>query len=105
MSDRQDTTRKPRRHAAGLFDIRAIIGALLGIYGVILVLTAIFGGTGTGAPDKDHANLWVGIILLAAGVFFGAWAKLRPVVVDEAEIERELAGERPPEDEPPQPRA
>ena len=34
-----------------------------------------------------NANLWVGIGLLAFAVFFGGWAVLRPIVVDEAQLE------------------
>ena len=32
------------KHTAGAFDIRTFIAALMGIYGVILVLAGIFGG-------------------------------------------------------------
>ena len=55
-----------RRHAAGWFDIRNIIGALLGIYGIVLLLTQAFGGSGrtTSGPTSSHANLWVGVVLL-----------------------------------------
>jgi len=77
---------------AGLFDIRNVIGALLAVYGVVLVLLGIFGDT---EPDKTgdvNANLWAGIVLLVVGVVFLAWARWRPVVVDEeavAEARRE----------------
>ena len=75
---------------ASLFDIRTIIGALLGLYGVILLLESF----GTSEAEKAradgiNANLWVGIGLLAFAVFFIAWAFLRPIVVDEAKLEED----------------
>ena len=69
------------KRTAGALDIRNIIGGLLGIYGVILLLMGLFGDT---APEKTgdvNANLWAGVALLAVGLGFLAWAKLRPVVV------------------------
>jgi hypothetical protein len=89
MTSINDTTHQPRRHAAGLFDIRNIIGALLGVYGVILVLVAIFGAPGK-ATQNTGANLWLGVALLVAGAFFITWAVVRPIVVDEVELEREI---------------
>lgn len=80
-----------------IFDIRSIIGALLGIYGVVLLIAglapAILVEHQDGPTDNrvdlyigTDANWWVGLALLAvAGAFF-AWAYLRPVAVaDSAE--------------------
>lgn len=70
------------RKTAGLFDIRNVIGALLGLYGVILLLTAAFhSGAPKGTDNSD--NWWGGAALLLTGVIFLAWAKLRPIVVAE----------------------
>jgi hypothetical protein len=88
-SPAHETTNGPRRHAAGLFDIRNIIGALLALYGLILLLVAIFGGAGQ-ADRNVGANLWTGIALLVAGGFFLLWARLRPIVVDEVELSRQM---------------
>ena len=81
----QNTTEKPK---VNLFDIRIVIGALLGIYGVVLVIMSF------ATSDRDlakvsgvNANLWVGIGLLAFAIFFITWAFLRPLVVDEAQVE------------------
>ncbi|WP_107771999.1 hypothetical protein [Nocardioides sediminis] len=66
---------------AGAFDIRNIIGALMGLYGVILVLAGLLGEH---EPDKTggvNANLWTGIGLLVVAVVFFGWARLRPIVV------------------------
>jgi hypothetical protein len=73
---------QPHR-TAGLFDIRRIIGALLGIYGAVLVVT---GAVGTSSAEVDrsagvNANLWSGIAMLLVAAFFGVWAHLRPTVV------------------------
>jgi len=76
------------RSRVSLFDIRNIIGALLGIYGVVLVVMSFT------TSDRDlakvsgvNANLWVGIGLLAFSIFFIVWALLRPIVVDEKQLE------------------
>jgi hypothetical protein len=81
----QHDSAKPK---ANLFDIRNIIGALLGIYGVVLVVMSF------STSDRDlakasgvNANLWVGIGLLAFALFFIVWATLRPIVVDEEQLE------------------
>ncbi|GAA1947189.1 hypothetical protein GCM10009798_02790 [Nocardioides panacihumi] len=77
---------------AGLFDIRNVIGSLLGIYGVILVLMGIFGDEEGKKTGNVNANLWSGLILLVVGLIFIFWAWKRPVVVDEeavAEVRRE----------------
>ncbi len=97
------TDSNPKVHSAGLFDIRNIIGALLGLYGAILLIVGIV-GTSQHEIDKAggiNANVWVGIALVIIGVLFLVWARTRPIVVDEEEIERdkaavdEAAGRRP----------
>lgn len=73
---------------AGAFDIRNFIGVLLGIFGVILAIAGIVDYT----PDEAErtggidANLWTGISLILAAVFFIAWARLRPIriIADES---------------------
>ncbi|MFJ8310584.1 MULTISPECIES: hypothetical protein [unclassified Streptomyces] len=65
--------------AARLFDIRRIIGGLFTLYGVIVT------GAGIMASDADlkkaqgiNINLWTGLGMLALGLFFLVWLKLRP---------------------------
>ena len=70
-------------HRAGLFDIRTIIGALLGTYGVILVLVGILGDPETDKTGGTNANLWAGLAMLAVGVAFVVWARVRPLSVPE----------------------
>jgi len=70
------------QHTAGLFDIRNIIGGLLGIYGVILLLMGLFGDTEENKTGGVNANLWTGLVMLVVGAAFIAWARLRPVEVE-----------------------
>lgn len=72
-----------RRHKAGLLDIRNIIGLLLTTYGVILTLTGLIADPQDDKTGGVNANLWAGLALLAVGLGFIAWAKLRPVIVPE----------------------
>jgi TRAP-type C4-dicarboxylate transport system permease small subunit len=72
----------------GLFDVRTIIGALMFLYGVVLLLASF----STSASDKAkadgiNANLWVGLALLVFGVLMVVWAVTRPIVVDEEQLE------------------
>ncbi len=63
-----------------LFDLRVIIGGLFSLYGVYLTILGIFD---TAAEIEKAAgvriNLWTGLGLLAMGLAFLAWARLRPL--------------------------
>ena len=75
-----------KQHTAGALDIRNVIGALLTLYGVILLVTRLVAGDEGGAGDYStpvNANLWAGIGLLVVGIAFLAWSRLRPIVVPE----------------------
>ena len=82
MSDNasQETGAKKK---AGLFDIRFVIGGLLTLYGAILVLLGIFNASDEELARGDglNINLWGGLGMLAVGIAFGVWARLKPVVV------------------------
>jgi hypothetical protein len=69
------------RKTAGAFDVRNIIGGLLGIYGVILTLMGLFADPEEGKTGGINANLWAGLALVAASAIFFAWWRLRPIVV------------------------
>ena len=81
------------QHKAGAFDIRNIIGGLIGFYGIVLV---IMGLVSQSADDRTktgdtNANLWAGIVMIVVGVLFVLWSRLRPIIVDEAEVARARA--------------
>ncbi|WP_299051563.1 hypothetical protein [uncultured Nocardioides sp.] len=74
---------KKTARAARAFDVRTFIAALIGLYGVILLLTGIFGTSDADLAKADglNVNLWTGLGLLAFAIAFQAWAMLRPVRV------------------------
>ena len=74
----------PAKQAAGAFDVRNVIAALIGFYGVVLVLLGIFSDT---AADRErtgdvNANLWAGLAMLIFAAAFALWVRLRPIVVE-----------------------
>ncbi len=82
---KHDTTAGRSPHRAGAFDIRTFIAMLIGLYGLVLVVTGL---VSTSAADLEKAggvnvNLWTGIGLLVVGALFQGWAMLRPLVVPE----------------------
>lgn len=77
-----------------LFDIRNIIGALLEIYGVVLLIAGLVPAVLADRHEETtnnrvdlyigtDANWWVGVCLLVVAAAFFAWAYLRPVAVDD----------------------
>jgi hypothetical protein len=74
-----------------LFDIRCIVGLLLGIYGVLLTIAglapAVSGRHNDPAAAGNRvdlyvgtdANWWVGLVLIGVAAVFFAWAVLRPI--------------------------
>ena len=83
MSDKKTETsaKASGGHAAGAFDIRNIIGALLGIYGVLLLLAGFFMDTAEAKTGGVNANLWTGLALAVASAIFLLWARLKPIIV------------------------
>ena len=77
------TASSERPHRAGAFDVRNFIGALLGIYGVILVITGLIGTSDAEIAKSNgtNVNLWAGIGLVVVAAIFLGWARMRPVVV------------------------
>jgi hypothetical protein len=78
-----EKTAASAKKTAGAFDIRNIIGALLGLYGVILLLAGLFGDTASAKTGGINANLWTGLALAIAAAVFLTWARLKPIVVPE----------------------
>lgn len=71
------------KKTAGAFDIRNVIGALLAVYGVILLLMGLFGDEESSKTGGINANLWAGLVLALVGGAFIAWGVLKPVRIDE----------------------
>ena len=85
------------QQTAGIFDIRNVIGGLIGLYGVILTLLGLFGDEEGDKTGDVNANLWAGLMMLAFGIAFVLWARVRPVVVDLEDTRRsEQPGHTPP---------
>jgi hypothetical protein len=69
---------------ASLFDLRMVIGGLLALYGVILTIMGLFASDDAKAKAAGiNINLWAGLVILAGGAIFLAWARLRPLRVEE----------------------
>ncbi|MFJ1600235.1 hypothetical protein [Streptomyces sp. NPDC088261] len=65
--------------AARLFDVRRIIGGLFVVYGIIVTIAGITASDADLKKAQDiNINLWTGIGMLALGLFFLIWLKLRP---------------------------
>ena len=89
------TAYQPRKLLTQLFDIRHIVGALLGIYGVLLTVAGFVPGVlpthdnKAAASDRVNlyvgtdANWWVGLVLIGVALVFFGWAVLRPHRVEE----------------------
>jgi hypothetical protein len=70
--------------ARNLFDLRTIIGVLFTLYGVVLTVYGAFDGDA--AVEKAagvRINLWAGLGMLALGLGFLLWVRLRPLTVEE----------------------
>lgn len=95
MTESHEPRVEVRKQAAGLFDIRNIIGSLVLIYGVVLVLLGLFSHSDADKIKTDgmNVNLWAGLAMTVLGLFFIAWAYLRPVVVTTTVVEGEPTGE------------
>src|SRR3954451_24009391 len=84
-----------------LFDLRLLIGALLSLYGVILIVVGVLDGRSQVAKAAGvRINLWTGIGLLVVGLLFLLWMRLRPLepLAPGTELDAELATGAPPED-------
>jgi hypothetical protein len=71
------------KHTAGAFDVRTLIGGLLGLYGLILTGLGLFRATEEELARGDglNINLWAGLGMLVVAAAFLAWVRLRPLVV------------------------
>jgi prolipoprotein diacylglyceryltransferase len=87
MPDRDEMTAdhggpaEPPSAASKLFDLRAIIAMLFGVYGIILTIMGTFFVDEAQLVKEAgiNINLWVGIVMLVVAALFLLWARLRPL--------------------------
>jgi len=88
------TGKEPKARTAGLFDMRIIIAALIGLYGLIVLITGFFtSDTQLDKADGLNINVAAGIGMLVVAALFAAWARWRPIVVP-ADVPTD-SGDRP----------
>lgn len=77
--------------ARNLFDLRTIIGGLFTLYGLMLTVIGIFDSQAEVQKAAGvRINLWTGLGMLALGLAFLLWVKLRPLTTRELiEAQRE----------------
>lgn len=74
-----DVTEAESATAARIFDLRRIIGGLFVLYGVIVTIAGINPSDATlDKAEGVNINLWTGLGMLALGIFFLTWLKLKP---------------------------
>jgi hypothetical membrane protein len=86
---------KKQVRVARLFDVRRVIGGLFVVYGVILTLIGVFDSPAE--LDKAQGvriNLWMGLAMLALGLFMLVWLRLNPPPEPSRE-QLEAEGEEP----------
>lgn len=82
-----------------LFDIRTIVGALLGSYAVILIVTGLVHNTAAEQAKTGgvNVNVWAGVGMGAVALAFLVWVLLRPVSVPTETDAPTADGDSPPE--------
>lgn len=82
MAEEDEVAELERRSgtAARLFDVRTVIGGLFAFYGVLIGGAGLFAGDAEIAKAQGvNINLWTGIAMLACGLIFLGWMRLRPL--------------------------
>jgi hypothetical protein len=75
----QDEELKRVSSAARLFDVRRVIGGLFVVYGVIVTLIGFFDTKSEiNKAQGVRINLWMGLAMLALGLFMLLWLRLNP---------------------------
>jgi drug/metabolite transporter (DMT)-like permease len=75
-----ETLRERPALTAILFDLRSVIGLLFVVYGLVLTILGIVGESPEDLAKAGGIalNLWVGIVMLIAGIGFYVWAFAKP---------------------------
>ncbi len=88
-------TENEGQRRVGLFDIRIIIASLIGLYGVILLITGLLSSDAQAEKAAGlNINVLAGIGMIVIAVAFIVWARVRPIVVP-ADRAGEEEAERP----------
>jgi hypothetical protein len=92
MSDAR--TPSAGKKAAGAFDVRNVIAALIGFYGVVLILVGLVDRSEEALAKAGgvNANLWAGIAMVVVAAGFALWSRLRPIIV---EVPKETGQDQP----------
>ncbi len=68
--------------ASSLFDLRSVIAALFGVYGIVLLIMGLVSGNDPANLAKtggSNLNLETGIAMLVIGALFVVWTLARPL--------------------------
>jgi len=75
-----EESKAPVSAASKLFDLRVLIGGLFTVYGVVLTIVGLLASEAALAKASGiNINLWMGLGMLALGVFFLVWWRMRPL--------------------------
>ena len=78
------------KRKVGLFDIRIIIASLIGVYGVILVITGLFSSDAQAEKAAGlNINVLAGVVMIVISAAFIVWARWRPIVVPDEPVEKD----------------
>jgi drug/metabolite transporter (DMT)-like permease len=83
MSNEQTDNTAVRRHGDA-FDIRNVIGALIGFYGIVLIVVGLVADSAQQRIKTGgvNANLWAGLVMAVFAACVLVWSRLRPVVAE-----------------------
>ena len=84
----QNEDRERLSSAARLFDVRRVIGGLFVVYGLVVTLLGLFDGKAEIEKAQGvRINLWMGLAMLALGLFMLIWLRLNPPKPPDADRE------------------
>jgi len=70
----------PTSGASKLFDLRVLIGGLFTLYGVVLTVAGLLVSEAAKRKASGlNINLWMGLGMLALGLLFLLWWRVRPL--------------------------
>jgi hypothetical protein len=81
MSETHEPAEEVRSAAGNIFDLRNVIAVLFLVYGLALFVIGLADTTEADLAKTGgiHLNTWTGAAMLVSAIFFGVWARLRPL--------------------------